>query len=190
MVDIVSRAKALILQPRQEWGVIAAEPADTKGLILGYAAPLALIPAVAGLIGGAMLSSMMGNMMGVRIGVFTLLLHAVVSYVLGLAGIWVLGKLIQVLAPRFGGVEDEVSAMKLAVYSPTASWLAGIFAVIPFLGFLGLLGLYSLYLFYTGAPAVTRVPQDKALIFTVVVVLCAILLFMLVGMVAGMLIGF
>ncbi len=186
MVDIVSRAKALIMQPRQEWAVIAAEPADTRSLILGYAAPLALIPAIAGLIGGFLFSSMMSSMMGVRISLFSLLLQTIVAYVLGLVGVWVLGKLIQALAPRFGGVDDEVAAMKLAAYSPTASWLAGVFVAIPVLGILSLLGLYSLYLFYTGAPAVTRVPQDKALIFVVAVILCAIVLYLLIGAVAGL----
>ncbi len=186
-MDIVARAKALILQPRQEWQVIAAEPADTRGLILGYAAPLSLIPAVCGLVGAVMLGSMMSNMVGVRIGFFSLLLHAIASYVMGLGGIWVLGKVIQNLAPRFGGAAEEVPAMKLATYSATASWLAGVFMLIPVLGIFGLLGLYSLYLFYTGAPAVTRVPADKAGVFTAAVILCAIVLYMLIGWIAAML---
>ena len=186
-MDIVARAKALILQPAQEWQVIAAEPADTRSLILCYAAPLALVPAVCGLVGTTMLGSMVGSMMGVRIGFFSLLLHAVASYALGLAGVWVLGKLIENLAPRFGGVADEVAAMKLATYSATASWLAGVFLLIPVLGILSLLGLYSLYLFYTGAPAVTRVPQDKAGTFTAAVIVCAVVLYMFIGWLAAML---
>jgi hypothetical protein len=45
-------------------------------------------------------------------------------------------------------VSDETAAMKLAVYSPTAAWLAGVFAILPPLAILGILGLYSLYIFW------------------------------------------
>ncbi len=179
MPDIVARAKALIMQPAQEWPVIAAEPADTRSLILGYAAPLSLIPAVIGLIAAWLL----GGMMLMRLGFGTLLVHTIARYILGLGALWVVGKIIQALAPKFGGVDDEVSAMKLSVYSPTASWVASIFILIPIIGFvLALLGLiYSIYLFYVGAPVVAKIPDDKKLPFTIVVFLCAIVLFMLIG---------
>lgn len=179
MADIVARAKGLIMQPAQEWRAIAAEPADTGSLILGYAAPLSLIPTVVGLIAAWLL----GAALLPRIGIGSLLLHGVARYILGLAALWVIGKLIQTLAPKFGGVDDEVSAMKLSVYSPTASWLASIFMLIPIVGLLFVLvGLiYSIYLFYTGAPVVVRIPANKVLPFTITVAICAIVLFVLVG---------
>ena len=185
-MDIVARAKGLILRPEQEWQAIAAEPADTAGLFTGYAVPMALIPAVAGFIGAALITGMMGGMMGTaRVGMLSLLMHSVVAYVLGLAGVYVLGKIIQMLAPRFGGTGEEVPAMKLAVYSPTAAWLAGIFAIIPPLAILGILGLYSLYLFYVGAAPVARVARDKTVVFTLLVIVCAIVVNILVGAVAA-----
>jgi Yip1 domain len=185
-MDIVARAKGLILRPREEWGVIAAEPASTGGLFTGYAMPMAAIPAVAGFIGGAMIAGMLGMHFGVPgLGAGVLLLHSVSAWLLGLAGVWILGKIVQALAPRFGGTGDEVAAMKLAVYSPTAAWLAGIFAIIPPLGFLGVLGLYSLYIFHQGAPVVARVPADRALGFTALVILCAIIVNMLIALLAG-----
>ena len=60
--------------------------------------------------------------------------------------------------------------MKLAAYSPTASWLAGAFAILPPLAILALLGLYSLYILYKGVPVVTRVPEDRALVFTLALI--------------------
>ncbi|MBV1795907.1 Yip1 family protein [Siccirubricoccus sp. G192] len=187
-MDIVARARGLIMRPREEWQVIAREPADTAGLFTGYAMPLALIPAVSGLIGSMLLGSMLGGLPGMaRIGIGAMLLHTVTAYVLGLVAVWVLGKIVQALAPKSGGVADEVAAMKLAVYSYTATWLAGIFAIIPILAILGLLGLYSLYIFYKGVPVVARVPEDRALGFTLVVILCAILVNILVITIAGLL---
>jgi Yip1 domain len=185
-MDIVARAKGLIMRPEQEWQAIAAEPADTAGLFTGYAMPMAAIPAVAGFIGAALITSMMGGALGVpRVGLVALLLSSLVAYVLGLVGVYVLGKIIQALAPRFGGTGEEVPAMKLAVYSPTAAWLAGIFALIPPLAILGILGLYSLYLFYVGAAPVARVARDKTVVFTLVVILCAIVVNILIAAVTG-----
>lgn len=187
---IIDRAKALILRPEQEWRVIAVEPADTKSLFTGYAMPMAAIPAVAGFIGAALFAGFLGNTLGVRIGIVSLLLQSIVGYVLGLAGVWVWGKIIEALAPRFGGVADETAAMKLAVYSPTAAWLAGAFAIIPPLAILGILGLYSLFLFYKGAPILARVPADKVLVFTLAVVVVGILVNIVVGLVAGLFLRF
>jgi hypothetical protein len=187
---IVERAKALILQPAQEWRAIAAEPADTKSLFTGYAMPLAAVPAVAGFIGTAIFAGTVGGALGVEIGIPGLLLHAILGYVLGLVGVWVWGKIIQALAPRFGGVADETSAMKLAVYSPTAAWVAGIFAIVPPLAMFAILGLWSLVIFYKGVPIIARVPQDKVMVFTLSVILCGILVNIAAGMIAAMFIRF
>ncbi len=185
-MDIVARARGLILQPGEEWYRIAAETTDTRSLFTAYAMPMAAVPAAAGFIGGAMIARTMGLHPGMeRIGTGTLLLYSIIAYLLGLAGVWLLGKIIQALAPRFEGSRDEVAAMKLAVYSPTASWLAGIFAILPPLSFLSLLGLYSLYIFYRGVPVVAGVPQDRALGFTLAVILCALVVNILVAMLAG-----
>jgi Yip1 domain len=185
-MDIVARAKGLILRPREEWYAIGAESADLRGLFTSYAMPMAAIPAVAGFVGGALVTGMMGAAFGIpRIGIGVLLLHSISAYLLGLAGVWVLGKIVQALAPRFGGRGDEVAAMKLAVYSPTAAWLAGIFAAIPPLGILGVLGLYSLYILHQGAPVIVGVSQDSALGFTVLVVVCALVVNLAVAMLSG-----
>ena len=179
MADIVARAKALLMQPAQEWPVIAAEPADTKGLILGYAAILSLIPVVIGVI----VPLLLGGMVLLHFGVGALLVHAVVQYALALGSVWVVGKIVQTLSPMFGGINDEVSAMKLSVYSPTASWVASILILIPLVGWLlALLGLgYSIYLFYLGARVVAKVPADKAVPFTVAVAIAAIVLAVVIG---------
>jgi Yip1 domain len=185
-MDIVARAKGLILRPREEWYRIAAEPASTGSLFISYAMPVAAVPAVAGFIGAALIAGTLGMRFGVPgVGIGTLLLHSISAYLLGLVGVWVLGKIVQALAPRFGGTGDEVAAMKLAVYSPTAAWLAGVFALIPPLAILGILGLYSLYIFHQGAPVVAGVSADRALGFTALVVLCAIVVNVLVAMLAG-----
>lgn len=180
VADIVTRTKALLMQPAQEWPVIAAEPADTKGLILGYAAILSAIPPVFSFLGVLLLGGMLPG-----VGIGAMLGQGIVQYVLGLGSVWVIGKIIQTLAPMFGGLSDEVSAMKLSVYSPAASWVAGVFLLLPLVGIIVLLlGLaYGVYLFYVGAPVVAKVPADKAVPFTVAVTIGAIVLGLIVGLV-------
>ncbi len=183
-MDIVARAKGLITRPREEWGVIAGEPSDTAGLFKGYVVPVSAVPVVAGFIGAALFAPMFAAVLP-RFSLGALLVQSVVSYVLGLAGVWVFGKVVQALAPRFGGTGEEVPAMKLAAYSPTAMWLAGVFALVPALAMLSLLGLYSLYILYKGAPVVARVPEDKALVFTLALVVCAFALNLLIVLVVA-----
>ena len=183
-MDIVARAKGLIIRPWEEWQAIAGEAADTAGLFKGYVMPMAAIPAVASFIGLAVFGRMvLPGLPGFSIG--SLLAQALVTYLLGLAGVWIFGKLAQALAPRFGGSGEEMPAMKLAAYSPTAFWLAGAFTLVPPLAILGLLGLYSLYILYKGAPVVTRVPENRALVFTLALVLCAIAINLIIGFVVA-----
>jgi hypothetical protein len=111
--------------------------------------------------------------------------HAVVTYVLTLAGTYVLALIIDALAPTFNGQRSQIQALKLAAYSFTAGWVAGIFALVPVLGFLAVLGLYSLYLLYLGLPVLMKTPRDKALIYTAVVIIAAIVLWLVVETVAG-----
>src|SRR5262245_35064351 len=70
---------------------------------------------------------------------------------------------------------DEGSA-----YAPTAAWVAGVFNIIPALSFLGILGLYSFYLLYTGITGLMRPPSDKAVIYTIAVIVCAIIVWIVI----------
>ncbi len=47
----------------------------------------------------------------------------------------------------------------------TASYLSGIFGLVPALAISGIVGPYSLYLFYVGATPVLAVSEDKAIGF-------------------------
>jgi hypothetical protein len=61
--------------------------------------------------------------------------------------------------------------------------------LIPPLGFLQIVGLYSLYLLYLGLPVLMKTPQDKALIYTIVVVIAAIVIFAVIGVVGSLFIS-
>ena len=79
--------------------------------------------------------------------------------------------------------------MKVAIYSSTASWLAGIFFIIPQLGALAIVGLYSLYLVFVGLPKLMKAPKEKGTTYTIVAIICAIVVWVIVGAVGGVVAG-
>ena len=98
---------------------------------------------------------------------------AVVDFAMGLIGVYVLSLIIDALAPTFGGQKDRMQALKVAAYSGTAAWVAGIFLIFPPVMLLAVLGLYSFYLLYLGLPRLMKTPQDKATGYTAAVVVAA-----------------
>jgi len=91
-----------------------------------------------------------------------------------------------VRAPNFGGTRDYVAALKLVAYSFTALWVAQIALLIPAAGMLVVLvGLiYGFYLFLLGVPIMNKSTADKAVPFTIVVVVSAIVLMYLLALIA------
>ena len=182
---IVQRAKDILLKPKETWPVIAAEPATTQSIYVPYVVALAAIGPVAQFIGGQVFGF---TAFGVTYHppIASALVSAILSYGLTLATVFLLALVIDGLAPNFGGQKDQVQALKVAAYSATAGWVGGIFGLVPALGLIGaLLGLYGLYLLYLGLPVLMKAPQDKAVGYTVVVVIVAIVLFLIVGAVVA-----
>jgi hypothetical protein len=186
---LVDRVKNILLTPRTEWEVIDAEPTTVADLYKGYIIPLAAIGPVAQAIGSAAFGYTIPFVGSYRTPIVSAIMGALVSFVLTLAGLYVLALVIDALAPTFNGTKNQIQSLKVAAYSSTASWVAGIFALIPGLRWLMLLGVYSLYLLYLGLPVLTKSPKEKALGYTVVVVIAAAVLFMVIGMVAGMVVA-
>jgi hypothetical protein len=177
VAGLIARVTAIILRPASEWPVIAGETIYT-----GYVAPLAAIGVIA-LFLGQVLVGMSVPMLGtVRTGVVSGLASAIVMYVMAFVGVWVLAFIVDVLAPQFGGQRDPLRALKVVAYSYTPAWVAGVLQLVPSLGVLVLLAsLYGLYVMYLGLPVLMRSPQDKALPYTAVVVVCAIVVFFVLG---------
>lgn len=175
--SLVSRVKYILTRPKFEWPVIDAESASIKGLFTSYAVILAAIPAVATIVGQIAF--------GHR-GLIGPLLGGALSYVLSLVSVYVLGLIIDALTPTFGGTKSPVKAMQVAVYSMTPMWVAGVLNIIPTLGWLaGLIGLYGFYLMYLGLPTLMKTAADKALGYTIVVVVAAIILNAIVFAIVG-----
>jgi len=180
-MNIVERVKKILLEPKKEWEVIARETTSTAELYKGYIMPLAAIGPVASIIGMSIVGMSLPMAGTFRLPFSSAVGSAVVQYVLSLVGVYVVAMVIDFLAPTFSAEKNRDQALKLAAYSYTAGWLAGIFAIIPSLGFLMILGLYGLYLLYTGIPVLMKAPQEKALGYTATVVIAAIVIALIIG---------
>jgi hypothetical protein len=173
--SIVDRAKAIILTPREEWPKIALETTPQGDILRGYVLPLAAIGPVASFVGSQVFGyGLLG--FSYRPGLVWSLSNAVLSFVIAIVSVFVLTFITDFLAPKFDGVSNRANAFKLVAYSYTAGWLAGVFGLIPALFIFSFLGLYSLFLIYTGATPLMKVPQEKAVGYTAVTILCAVLL--------------
>ena len=186
---LVDRVKNILMSPRSEWQVIDAEPDTVASLYTGYIMPLAAIPAICSAIGMSMIGYTIPIVGGhYRTPIGSALVGAVVRYVLSLVVIYVTALIVDALAPSFSGTKNQVQALKVVAYSYTAAWVGGVFSIIPNLGVVGLLfSLYSLYLLYLGLPVLMKSPVDKAVGYTLVVIVVSIVLFMVVFGVVGML---
>lgn len=184
-MDIVQRVKDILIDPRQTWPVIEGEAADAAGLYKNYVMILAAIPAVAGFIGMSFVGfSAMG--VSVRTPVAAGLVQMVVGYALSLAMVFVVALIVDAFAPTFGGQKSQINALKLVAYASTAGMLGGIFTLLPTLSALALLAsLYSIYLVYLGLPVLMKCPQEKALPYTAVVVVCALIAGAVLGAVSA-----
>jgi hypothetical protein len=164
---LVERVKNILLAPKAEWPKIAEEAATTQSLYVGYVMILAAIGPIAMLLTGPMLMATV----------------AILSYLVSLAVTYLLALIVDALAPTFGGEKNFVQSLKLTAYSYTAAWLGGIFQLLGMIG--GVLGLlatiYSFYTFYLGVAGLKKCPQDKAVVYTIVVVICGIALGVLLG---------
>jgi hypothetical protein len=186
-MGIVDRVKNICLTPNTEWPVIAAEPATTSGLITGYVAPLAAIGAAAGFIGGSLIGHDLPFVGSYRVPIMAGLIGAVFTFAMAIVGILILSFIINALAPTFGAEKNSGQAMKVAVYSYTPAWVAGVLRIIPTLGGLGvLISLYGLYLLYLGLLRLMKSPQEKAVGYTIVVVVCAIVLSIVLAAAGGL----
>jgi hypothetical protein len=176
-MNLVDRAKNIIMTPKTEWPVIATEAPNAGQIMTGYVIPLALIPAVATLLGmGLVGQPFIGASFkwGIAMGV--------TSFISTVLGVYLTAFVVDFLATNFGSQKNFGRAMQLVAYAYTPAWVAGILSIIPAIGFIGMLaGLYGLYLLYLGFPHTMKTPQDKVIIYMIVTIVVLLVIYMIIG---------
>jgi len=180
-MNLVDRAKNIILNPSKEWEVIKTENISNSDLFTKYAMILAAIPAVCGFIGYSLFSVSYG-LFSYKISVGSSITWAILQYILNLGGVYVLALIIDALAPTFGCTKDLNAALKIVVFSYTPAWLIGVFNLFQVLSIIVLLGsIYSLILLYMGLERVKSVPKDKMVGYFIVTIIVAIVVYFIIG---------
>jgi len=182
-MNIVERVKNILMTPKTEWDVIAGEATQPKDLVITYVLPLAALAAIAGFIGTVVIGSFFLGKISFVWGLVALVWHLIMSVI----SVFVIGFVIDALAPSFGGQKNFNQAIKVAAYSYTPGFVGGLFTIIPILGGLValLFSLYGLYVLYLGLPKLMKNPEDKTVIYELVVIVVAIVVYMVIFMVGG-----
>ena len=191
MSKLIDRVQKILLAPKAEWPVIAAEPATQASIFTGYIVLLAAIGPVASFIRSTLIGYSVPFAGTFRVSFMDGLIGAVLSYGLALAAVWVFAQIINALAPTFGGQKDPLQALKVAAYAMTAAWIAGVANIIPFLGMVIMIAgaAFSVYLLYLGLPPTMKAPQDKAVGYTAVSCIIAVAIYWVAAMIVGLVIG-
>ena len=175
----VERVKDILVSPKTEWGVIESEASTVQSIYVPYVVILAAIGPIASIIGQQVIGWNYGGIR-VTLPIGYTVTFALLTYVLQLAGVYVCALIIDALAPTFKGTKNFLNAFKVAAYSFTAAWLAGIFNIIPQLAILGIVGLYSFYLLYLGLPRLMKSPEDQSIGYIGVTVFAMIIVWGLI----------
>ena len=184
----ISRVKNIVMSPTAEWQVIAPESTSIAQLYTGYIAILAALATVMAFIRMALIGVRLPLGGGVmRYPMSSALSTAVMSFVFGLIGVFLVGLIINVLAGTFSAQKDQRQALKVSAYSLTPAFLSSILALSPVLPTLlqFLAGCYGIYVLYLGLPVVMGAPKEKAVGYTAAVVIRTILLGIVLGAIAG-----
>jgi len=179
--SLVARVRSILLQPRDTWSEIAAEPASVSDIYRNYIIILAALPALGMLIGSALYGIKIPMMGTMRIGFGTLVTQALLTYAMTLLMAYIMAVIIELLAPKFGAVSDRLQGLKTVAYALTPVWVVGVLHVLPGVGaLLALLSLaaavYAFYLVKLGLPHTMKCPEDKSLGYTAAVFVIGIVL--------------
>jgi hypothetical protein len=176
--NLIDRAKSILLTPRSEWPVIAAEPDTVGGIYTRYVVIMTAIPAAVHFVSASLIGVSVPVLGYYRVGVAAALSAAILTYVLALVGIFVMTLIVDALAPTFGGQKNQVQALKTVAYCNTATWVASIIGIIPGLTLIAALAgaIYGIYLLNMGLPFTMKCPPEKTVGYTAVTIILAIVI--------------
>jgi len=172
---LIERVGHILLQPDDTWETIRLEQISISEILKEYVLKLAAVPAAAHFLGWWVL-----------VGFWSSLTRALLWYFLSVAGVWIISKVIGLLAAQFGAEENETSTFKLAAFSFTPYFLAGIcYIVPPMMIFVVVGGIYGFYLLYRGIPIVLEIPKEKAAPYAGMISIAMFLVFCIIGRLTG-----
>ncbi len=160
-MNLIERAKNIIVNPKKEWDVIDAEQPNTQSILTGYVLPLVAIGAIAAFIGYGLIGRNLGY--GIKIKSTEWGIRwAITVLATGIISVYLAAIVIDALAPTFKSEKNFGKSFQLVAYSFTPGWIGGVLNIMPSLAIIGaLFGLYGLYILYLGLPKLKKTPQEQ-----------------------------
>ncbi|MBL7738062.1 MAG: YIP1 family protein [Chitinophagaceae bacterium] len=182
-MNVVDRAKNILITPNTEWPVADKEQANVATILTSYVLPMLSIGVVAMFIGQGLIGQSLpfgGSTASVKAGLLGALLFVITSVIM----VFILAAIIDVLAPSFSSEKNWGKSFQMAAYSLTASYIGAIFYLFPALYILVILcSLYCIYALYTGIPAMKKTTADKQVAYLAVIILITIVAMILLGLI-------
>ncbi len=183
----VSRSIGLLVSPQTAWQKIREDEQGVARVLLGHTALLGLIPPVCAYFGTTRVGWTIGYSDPVRLTVSSALPISIIYYVVILASIYTLGRMIHWMNVTYGTERTLSQCISLAAYPATPLLLVGAVQLYPVLWLNYLVGLpalaYSIYLLYTGTEVLMKLPRERA--FLMASAILAVCLIALVGVLAA-----
>jgi hypothetical protein len=163
-MNLIERAKNILTTPKTEWLVIATETTPMMTLLVNYVLPLTIIYSLGSFLTGMFWSSLFGGFQYAIISAIVTILSAIVTF-------FIASYAVDMLAPSFGSEKNLDRSAQLVAYSNTAVWVAGLLSFIPLLGLLITIAgaVYTIYLMYLGIGPLKKTPEDKKVIYMIIV---------------------
>lgn len=181
METMTSRARGVLFEPRSTFKEVQSEFTKPGAIWGKYILPLAAIGPLTGAVGRLAFGQRIGGTSLTNpVSPTEAATYFAISFALALVSVFALAQIISLLAPGFGGQKNDVQALKVAALASTPAWVAGIFNIHGRFLIVGMLiSLYGLYLLYVGLPAIMKVPKDRSMGYTAVVIIAAVVLFLI-----------
>jgi len=178
-MNLIDRAKNILLTPKTEWVIIAGESATLSSLLISYVLPMAAIPAAASVLGSMVV--------GIGTSMNFIIISALIAYATAIISFIITAYVADMLANTFKSEKNIDKSAQLVAYSSTGSWVASILSIIPFIGWLGSIagGIYAIYLLYLGVGPIKKTPEDQRVIYVVIIVVVLIVASMVLASILG-----
>ncbi|CBV43034.1 Yip1 family protein [Halomonas elongata] len=158
----------LIAHPNREWKQIKEERETLTHLYEHHVLLLAAIPVVCSYIGTTQVGWSLGGGTTIQLGYLDALGAGVVFYLVILAAVYAVGKIIRYMAKRYTRPPSQSQCIVFAGYVATPMFLSGIVAVYPLIWLCllaGVIGLcYTAYLLYLGIPSFLNISKEEGFI--------------------------
>lgn len=173
-MNLIERAKNMLITPKTEWLVIDTESATPQFILMNYVLPLAIFSSLGKILGGLMSVAFLDSY---------LIWVAVVGFFSIVIGFYISIYVIDMLAPSFDSEKNLGKSAQLVAYSNTPVWVAGFLSFLPVIGvLLAIAGwVYSIYLFYNGLGILKKTPEDKKVVYMVVAIIVMIAITMIIS---------